>query len=56
MKALMGSIIKKVLKDKSGSDEVARYIASGKPSGIIRLTNGETYKISNSRESATTPQ
>jgi hypothetical protein len=45
MKALMGRVVKQIRKDPQGRNELMRFIRSGYKTGIITLSNGDTYSV-----------
>lgn len=49
MKALLGSLAKKIKGDPLGSEQLRAFISSGsKDSEVITLSNGKKYRVSTS--------
>ena len=45
MKALKGSLAKRIQLDPQGRLELQRFIASGEASAVITLSNGKSYRV-----------
>ncbi len=49
MKALLGSLAKKIKGDPSGNEQLKAFISNGsKDSEVIILSNGKKYRVSTS--------